>query len=158
MLLPLIAYFIFLILPCDAQTPTRTVINVATHAKFAKNPTPAYHIPYSVCSDLVQGPGKPKTGNEVYRKLRPNVWLAGWKVKENKSPSSCGQCLQAMDALNPIDVWFYIVDRNCTVLETAAGALDSIQGSIKFDFDASKGLQHVGIENCLISATTCTLS
>ncbi|KAK6515146.1 hypothetical protein TWF506_007491 [Arthrobotrys conoides] len=146
MLLRLVAYFLFVVLPC---TVSAAITQVVVNSKFGKNPTPAFHIPHSKCPGLsgTYSLTSPATGAKLYNKLKTNVWLAGWQV--GCSQTGCGVCYRAQNANGPLAVWFFVADYHCATLEVSQGAYDRLNTVSGGNFDATSGLVQVALSNCI---------
>ncbi|KAF3174034.1 hypothetical protein TWF225_005751 [Orbilia oligospora] len=150
MLFRFIAYFLFLVLPC---TVSAAITGVVKNPKFAKTPTPAFHIPYSKCAGLAgtHSLTSPATGAKLYSKLKTNVWLAGYSLSctTTGGTTGCGGCFQAHNSNGALAVWFYIADYHCNILEISQGAYDRLNTVSGGNFNSATGLVSVAVSNCV---------
>ncbi|KAK6356023.1 hypothetical protein TWF718_000396 [Orbilia javanica] len=100
---------------------------VNSNTKYAKNPSPAWQIPYGVCHDVSTKFGGYTTGTQFYSNvLKPGVWLGGTPFGGCSGNSMCGQCMEARNATHGLGVLFLIVDYECGFLTTAPGAVTAL--------------------------------
>ncbi|KAF3174035.1 hypothetical protein TWF751_005175 [Orbilia oligospora] len=104
-----------------------SAVLVNSHAKYGKNPSPAWQIPHGVCHDVSAKFEGYTTGTEFYNNiLKPGVWLGGTPFGGCSGNSMCGQCMEARNATHGLGVLFLIVNHECDFLTTAPGGVNAL--------------------------------